>query len=277
MWRQVSWPGWRGMRRSRRPRIRGRATRRGRCGCGGRRTKACCTCTGSCRMSWAPRSKRRSSGSPSRRKPAKGQAWDSFEHRAADALVQLCEQPDTKTETPTLAPRPVVQVHAAPARPGGDRRDPDRRLAASSSCGPTPASNRCWSTTTGSRWRSGSASPSCRRRSCGRCCCATGRCRYGTCETRAGLEVHHLRPRSWGGTDDLANLAAVCRTPPPAPGPPRRPRPGRQPQPTRRTPHSSPSPTSPPNNENRPACHHHAPGPPPHDRRHRGQRSASAR
>ncbi len=28
-------------------------------------------------------------------KPAKGQAWDSFEHRAADALVSLCEQPAT--------------------------------------------------------------------------------------------------------------------------------------------------------------------------------------
>src|SRR4029078_8030013 len=43
-------------------------------------------------------------------KPAKGQVWDRFEHRAADALVSLCEQPDTKDETATLAPRPVVQT-----------------------------------------------------------------------------------------------------------------------------------------------------------------------
>src|SRR6476646_6618481 len=45
------------------------------------------------------------------RKPAKGQAWDSFEHRAADALVQLCDQPEVGDETPTMASRPVVQVH----------------------------------------------------------------------------------------------------------------------------------------------------------------------
>ena len=25
-----------------------------------------------------------------------------------------------------------------------------------------------------------------------------------------GLQIHHLWPRSWGGTDDIANLAAVC-------------------------------------------------------------------
>jgi hypothetical protein len=39
-----------------------------------------------------------------------------------------------------------------------------------------------------------------------------GHCRIPGCEHRHGLEVHHLRPRSWGGTDELANLAAVCRS-----------------------------------------------------------------
>ena len=29
-------------------------------------------------------------------KPAKGQRWDSFEHRAADALVSLCDQPEVE-------------------------------------------------------------------------------------------------------------------------------------------------------------------------------------
>jgi hypothetical protein len=37
-----------------------------------------------------------------------------------------------------------------------------------------------------------------------------GHCRYGTCERRGGLQVHHLRPGSWGGRDEIANLAAVC-------------------------------------------------------------------
>ena len=39
-----------------------------------------------------------------------------------------------------------------------------------------------------------------------------GHCRMPGCEMRHGLDVHHLQPRSWGGTDDIANLAAVCRT-----------------------------------------------------------------
>jgi HNH endonuclease len=37
-----------------------------------------------------------------------------------------------------------------------------------------------------------------------------GHCRIPGCERRHGLEVHHLRPRSWGGADEIANLAAVC-------------------------------------------------------------------
>jgi hypothetical protein len=37
-----------------------------------------------------------------------------------------------------------------------------------------------------------------------------GHCRCGTCDRRHGLQIHHLWPRSWGGTDDIANLAAVC-------------------------------------------------------------------
>ncbi len=37
-----------------------------------------------------------------------------------------------------------------------------------------------------------------------------GHCRCGNCDLRYGLQVHHLRPRSWGGTDELSNLAAVA-------------------------------------------------------------------
>jgi 5-methylcytosine-specific restriction endonuclease McrA len=37
-----------------------------------------------------------------------------------------------------------------------------------------------------------------------------GRCRWPGCVRRTGLHVHHLWPRSWGGTDETANLAAVC-------------------------------------------------------------------
>jgi len=37
-----------------------------------------------------------------------------------------------------------------------------------------------------------------------------GHCRIPGCENRYGLHVHHLRPRSWGGSDDVSDLAAVC-------------------------------------------------------------------
>jgi hypothetical protein len=37
-----------------------------------------------------------------------------------------------------------------------------------------------------------------------------GRCRVPGCVRRRGLQVHHLVPRSWQGTDDISNLAAVC-------------------------------------------------------------------
>ena len=36
-----------------------------------------------------------------------------------------------------------------------------------------------------------------------------GSCRCG-CGLRHGLHVHHLRPRSWGGTDDPTNLATIA-------------------------------------------------------------------
>jgi len=37
-----------------------------------------------------------------------------------------------------------------------------------------------------------------------------GHCRWPGCSRRNGLQIHHLIPRSQGGTDDIANLAAVC-------------------------------------------------------------------
>src|SRR5207248_924845 len=37
-----------------------------------------------------------------------------------------------------------------------------------------------------------------------------GHCRCGSCDLRFRLQVHHLRPRSWGGSDEISNLAAVA-------------------------------------------------------------------
>ena len=63
------------------------------------------------------------------RKPAKGRAWERFEHRAADAMFGMCDAVAVaeRVETPTLAPPPVLVVQVPPRRAGRDRRDPDRR------------------------------------------------------------------------------------------------------------------------------------------------------
>jgi hypothetical protein len=39
-----------------------------------------------------------------------------------------------------------------------------------------------------------------------------GKCRYPGCDRRVGVEVHHLWPRSWDGSDEKWNLASVCTT-----------------------------------------------------------------
>ncbi len=36
------------------------------------------------------------------------------------------------------------------------------------------------------------------------------RCRVPGCGRGRGLQAHHLVPRSWGGNDEISNLAAVC-------------------------------------------------------------------
>ena len=169
-WRRSSWPSWHATRRSRRRRIPGQ------------RYEA-----RSLRMWWTPdKGMLQLHGQlpdvlgatfeatiqklTEQRKPAKGQAWDSFDHRAADALVSLCEQPEVRDETPTLAPRPVVQSTLSRCR--ARQRSPGYPSPTRcwNSCEPTPPSNRYWSTTTAPPSRSGNASPPCPPRSCGRCC-----------------------------------------------------------------------------------------------------------
>jgi hypothetical protein len=143
------------------------------------------------------------------RKPAKGQAWDSFEHRAADALVHLCEQPEVGDGSPRSAPRPVVQTLIPLTGPAEIAGIPIadsllEQLRANATIEPVlvnddgvpVAVGKCFSV----------VSPKITRAVLLR----DGHCRYGACERRHGLQVHHLRPGSWGGPDELANLAAVC-------------------------------------------------------------------
>jgi hypothetical protein len=140
-------------------------------------------------------------------KPGKGQAWDSFEHRAADALLQLCA-PRSDGDTPTLAAQPHLQVlvpREGPAEIAGIPI-PDtllEQLRSNAVIEPVlvdddapVAVGKCTS----------ALSPKIRRAVLLR----DNRCRIHGCAIRHGLEVHHLVPRSEGGTDDISNLACVC-------------------------------------------------------------------
>jgi hypothetical protein len=143
------------------------------------------------------------------RKPAKGQAWDSFEHRAADALVQLCDQPEVGDETPTMAPRPVVQVHVPPHGPAEIAGIPIadsllEQLRANATIEPVLVDDHGTPIAIGKRFRA--LSPKIVR--------AVLLRDHGcqVCGRRHRLQIHHLRPRSWGGTDNISDLAAVCTT-----------------------------------------------------------------
>ncbi len=142
-----------------------------------------------------------------RMRPAKGEPWDSREHRGADALLELCER-FADVESPVARDRPLVIVEIpleGPAEVAGVPL-PEAMVASLRARaalepvvveGGVPLARGA---------RSAAVSPRIARAVLVR----DGHCRWPGCERRTGLQVHHLVPRSWGGGDDLANLAAVC-------------------------------------------------------------------
>ncbi|MFI5047961.1 MAG: DUF222 domain-containing protein [Acidimicrobiia bacterium] len=143
-----------------------------------------------------------------RMKPAKGEAWDTRDHRGADALVELCERYE-HVEVPAASPRPLLVVEVplhGPAEIVGIPL-PDamvESLRARASIEPVLVDDDAALVAGGVR---GSAlSPKIVRAVLLR----DGHCRWIGCERREGLHVHHLVPRSWGGSDDPSNLAAIC-------------------------------------------------------------------
>jgi hypothetical protein len=142
-------------------------------------------------------------------RPAKGKAWDSFEHRAADALVQLFDQPEVNDETPSLAPRPVLQVLVPVSGPAEIAGVPIadsvlEQLRANASIEPVVVDDDGFPVAVGTRFAG--LSPKLARAVLLR----DHHCRI--CGRTYGLQVHHLRPRSWGGTDEISSLALVCTT-----------------------------------------------------------------
>ncbi len=144
-------------------------------------------------------------------RPVKGQPWERWDRRAADALGVMCDAVEVaeRIETPVAAPTPLFAVDVpehGPATVAGIPL-PDtmvEQLRASASVEPVLVDDDGFPVVVGKRGRS--LSPKTIRAVLLR----DGHCRCGDCDLRFGLHVHHLRPRSWGGTDEISNLAAVA-------------------------------------------------------------------
>ncbi len=143
-------------------------------------------------------------------RPPKGQSWEQWGRRAADALVLMCDAVDAveRIESPMAAPAPLFAVDLpqdGPAEVCGIPL-PDaivEQLRASAAIEPVLVDDDGFPVVVGKRTRG--LSPKLVRAVLLR----DGHCRCGHCDLRFGLQVHHLRPRIWGGTDDISNLAAV--------------------------------------------------------------------
>jgi hypothetical protein len=154
-----------------------------------------------------------------RMRPGKGQSWDTRDHRGADALMSLCQQSarddaapldePQRDVTPIAAPRPLLVVQVplrGPAEVAGIPL-PDamvEQLRANAPIEPVLVADHGEILAVGRRGTA--VSPKILRAVQLR----DSHCRVPGCERRTGLQVHHLVPVSWGGTDDIANLAAVC-------------------------------------------------------------------
>jgi len=143
-------------------------------------------------------------------RPGKGEAWDTFEHRAADALLALCElAAGSDAPAPTWAHRPVAQLHVPLRGPAEFAGVPiaDSLLEqwrANVSVEPVIVDDDGVPLAFGKRCTF--LSPKIMRAVLLR----DHHCRI--CGSTRGLQVHHLRPRTWGGTDDISGLALVCST-----------------------------------------------------------------
>jgi len=147
-----------------------------------------------------------------RMRPAKGQPWDTREHRAADALVELCRMYRNRDHNePTSGYRAHFVAHVpthGPATVAGIPL-PDamvEALRAEARIEPVLVGDDGEPLAVG---RTEAVLSEKTKRVVKQ---RDGHCRYPGCDRRTGLQVHHLWPSSWGGSDDLWNLATVCTT-----------------------------------------------------------------
>jgi Domain of unknown function (DUF222)/HNH endonuclease len=144
-------------------------------------------------------------------KPPKGRPWSSFEHRAADALVGMCDAVEVaeRIECPMAAVKPLVQVQYPPSGPGeiAGIALPDalvEQLLAHATIEPVLVDDD------GTVLAVGKQTSVISQKILRAVLLRDGHCRIPGCEINYGLHAHHLRPKSWGGTDDISNLAMAC-------------------------------------------------------------------
>ena len=150
-----------------------------------------------------------------RMKPATGEAWEPLDRRQADILLALCQMEvaegraeDDRAQEATVGARVDVHVDIplhGPATMCGVPLPDEWVHAARANARVHLRVLDDGNVIHEDRARS-FVSPK-RRRAVVR---RDGRCRWPGCEHRLRLQVHHLHPSSWGGPDDISNLAAVC-------------------------------------------------------------------
>ncbi|MEI8000955.1 MAG: HNH endonuclease signature motif containing protein [Actinomycetes bacterium] len=145
-----------------------------------------------------------------RMRPAKGQPWELRHRRAADALVALARRAagDDTTIAAGITPKVVVNIPVGgPAEIAGGvllANETVEQLRANATIEVAVVDDD--GVVIGISRATHALSPKVQRAVRAR----DGQCRWPGCTARSNLEVHHLVPRSWGGTDDFANLASVC-------------------------------------------------------------------
>ncbi len=139
--------------------------------------------------------------------PPKGQPWESRAARTADAIVELARNYAHVHAVEHPTPLFVVQVPMeGPAEVCGIPLPAGmvEKLRTSAKVKTVLVDAH------GAEVTRGKAAPSLPPRVRESVLRRDGHCRLGDCDRRHGLQVHHLWPKSWGGSDDQSNLAAVC-------------------------------------------------------------------
>jgi hypothetical protein len=146
-----------------------------------------------------------------RMRSPKGGTWERWEHRAADALGIMCDAVEVadKVEKPMAAPKPLFSIEVPPCGPATVAGIPlpdamVEQLRASATIEPLLVEADGFPVGVGKR--GSSLSP----KIIGAVLRRDGHCRCGNCDLHFGLQAHHIRPRSWGGSDEISNLVAVA-------------------------------------------------------------------